>query len=326
MAERTRTVLVTGGAGYVGSHTCKALAQAGYLPVTIDNMVYGHEWAVKWGPLEIGDTADAHFVTRVLRQYAPIAVIHFAAFAYVGESVSNPGKYYRNNFSGTLGLLEAAVEYGIRRVIFSSSCATYGIPSGKTIPEDHPQNPINPYGRSKLMMEQVLRDCDHAYDLRSVALRYFNAAGADPDSEIGEDHNPETHLIPLVLDAAAGRRPDITIFGTDYNTPDGTCVRDYVHVTDLADAHVRALESLLSGAPSAAFNLGVGTGYSVRQVIEAAQNITGRGISVTEGKRRPGDPPYLVAEPGRAKDALGWEPAMPEIEKIIDTAWSWHRR
>ena len=319
------TVLVTGGAGYVGSHACKALAAAGYRPVVLDNMIYGHEWAVQWGPLEIGDTADLPFVLNVIEKHQPIAVIHFAAFAYVGESVTDPQKYYRNNLSGTLGLLEAMIKTRVSQLIFSSTCATYGVPAGKTIPEDAPQWPINPYGRSKLMVEQILRDYDHAYGLKSISLRYFNAAGADPDGDIGEDHDPETHLIPLVLDAAIGRRPHITIFGTDYDTPDGTCVRDYIHVTDLADAHVRALRSLAEGAATDAFNLGVGDGYSVRQVIDAARTISGQDIEIVEGNRRPGDPPYLVAEPGRARKTLGWQPALPNLEDIIRTAWSWHK-
>ncbi|MGI9294893.1 MAG: UDP-glucose 4-epimerase GalE [Pseudomonadales bacterium] len=318
--------MVTGGAGYVGSHTCKALAQAGFLPIVLDNMIYGHEWAVKWGPCEIGDIADAGFVVEVIRKYRPIAVIHFAAFAYVGESVSQPEKYYKNNLSGTLALLEATIQSGVSRLIFSSTCATYGVPAGKTIPEDHPQRPINPYGRSKLMVEQVLRDYDSAYGFKSISLRYFNAAGADPDGELGEVHDPETHLIPLVLDAAIGRRPYITIFGTDYDTPDGTWVRDYIHVTDLADAHVRALRSLLDGAPTDAFNLGVGAGYSVRQVIDAATVISGQKIEIVEGDRRAGDPPYLIAEPGRARMLLGWQPALPELDDIIRTAWLWHKK
>ncbi|MGI9284550.1 MAG: UDP-glucose 4-epimerase GalE [Pseudomonadales bacterium] len=318
--------MVTGGAGYVGSHTCKALAQAGFLPIVLDNLIYGHEWAVKWGPSEIGDTADTAFVVEVIRNYQPIAVIHFAAFAYVGESVSSPEKYYKNNVCSTLALVEAMLQCEVGRLIFSSTCATYGIPLGKTIPEDSPQRPINPYGRSKLMVEQILRDYDRAYGFKSISLRYFNAAGADPDGEIGEQHDPETHLIPLVLDAASGRSPHISIYGTDYDTPDGTCVRDYIHVTDLADAHVRALRSLLEGAATDAFNLGVGTGYSVRQVIEAASAISGKKIGIVEGARRAGDPPYLVAEPGRARKHLGWQPALPKLDDIIRTAWLWHKK
>ena len=322
----TKKVLVTGGAGYIGSHTCKELAQAGYLPVVLDNLVYGHEWAAKWGPLERGDSGDTEFVLRVIDKHKPEAVIHFAAFAYVGESVSDPHKYYSNNVAGSLGLLHALVQSQIDKLIFSSTCATYGIPSGVTISEDQPQKPINPYGSSKLMVEQILRDFDTAYGLQSIALRYFNAAGADPDREIGEDHDPETHLIPLVLDAAMGRRPNITIFGNDYDTPDGTCVRDYIHVKDLAGAHVSALANLLDGGKSDALNLGTGTGCSVREVIDVARLITGRTIEVSESARRSGDPPFLVAEPGRAQKKLGWKPTHSSLDEIIDTAWAWHQQ
>lgn len=321
----TKSVLVTGGAGYIGSHTCKALAIAGFQPVTLDNMVYGHEWAVRWGPLERADTGDADAVFRIIEAYRPVAVIHFAAFAYVGESVSDPQKYYVNNVAGTLGLLDAMLRAKIDKLIFSSTCATYGVPKSGTIQESHAQSPINPYGQSKSMVEQILRDFGAAYDLRSVALRYFNAAGADPQCEIGEDHDPETHLIPLVLDAASGRRPDITIFGSDYDTPDGTCIRDYVHVSDLADAHVKALGHLLQEGQSAAFNLGTGTGSSVREIVDIAESVTGREIVALEGPRRSGDPPSLVAAPGRSKDILGWEPKLSDIETIIRTSWAWHR-
>lgn len=321
----TKSVLVTGGAGYIGSHTCKALAQTGFYPITLDNMVYGHEWAVNWGPLEKGDTRDSDKVLRIIERYKPVAVIHFAAFAYVGESVSNPQKYYDNNVAGTLGLLDAMLRAGLDKLIFSSTCATYGVPSDGTIQESHAQNPINPYGQSKNMVEQILKDFDSAYDLRSIALRYFNAAGADPDCEIGEDHDPETHLIPLVLDAASGRRQDITIFGSDYDTPDGTCIRDYVHVSDLADAHVNALEYLLDGGPSDALNLGTGTGSSVRRIIDVAKSVTGYEITSVEGPRRPGDPPSLVAAPGRAQHVLGWQPKLSDIEAIISTSWAWHQ-
>ncbi|MBT8102581.1 MAG: UDP-glucose 4-epimerase GalE [Gammaproteobacteria bacterium] len=320
-----RTVLVTGGAGYIGSHTCKALAEAGFHPVALDNLVHGHKWSVKWGPLEHGDTRESDAILRIIDSYSPIAVIHFAAFAYVGESVSNPQKYYDNNIVGTLGLLDAMLRSEIDKLIFSSTCATYGVPRGGAIQETQPQDPINPYGRSKLIVEQILRDFDSAYKLRSIALRYFNAAGADPDCEIGESHDPETHLIPLVLDAASGRRQNITVFGNDYDTPDGTCIRDYVHVQDLADAHVGALHYLLDGGASDAFNLGTGVGSSVREVIDAAKLATGRELAVIEGPRRPGDPPSLVAAPGRAREILGWEPKMSDIETIIETSWAWHR-
>ena len=237
MINREKAVLVTGGAGYIGSHACKALSQAGYLPVTYDNLVYGHEWAAKWGPLEQGDILDRARLEEVMNRYSPKAVMHFAAFAYVGESVTDPGKYYRNNVLGSLTLLEAMRGHDVRHLVFSSTCATYGIPDSLPIQENAPQNPINPYGASKLFVERMLKDFEAAHGISSIALRYFNAAGADPDNEIGESHDPETHLIPLVLDAASGRRSDVTIFGTDYPTPDGTCIRDYIHVSDLADAH-----------------------------------------------------------------------------------------
>ena len=271
-------ILVTGGAGYIGAHACKALARAGYTPITYDNMVYGHAAAVKWGPLEEGDITDYARLEAVMRKYNPKAVMHFAAYAYVGESVEKPSKYYRNNVAGTLTLLESMRSCGIDKIIFSSTCATYGMPEQIPIPEDHPQNPINPYGRSKLMIEWILKDFAAAYDMRYVSLRYFNAAGADPDAEIGEDHDPETHLIPLVLDVASGKRDHIEIFGTDYDTPDGTCIRDYIHVTDLADAHLLALEYLMNGGKSDVFNLGNGNGFSVREVIAAALKITGCDI------------------------------------------------
>lgn len=319
-------VLVTGGAGYIGSHACKALAQAGYLPVAFDNLVYGHRWAVRWGPLEVGDIADRARLDAVIAQYRPVAVMHFAAFSYVGESVSDPGKYYRNNVAGTLTLLEAMRDHGIDRLIFSSTCATYGVPMEIPISEAHPQAPINPYGASKWMIERMLADFGAAHGLRSVALRYFNAAGADPEGEIGEDHDPETHLIPLVLDAAAGRRPHITVFGEDYDTPDGTCIRDYIHVTDLADAHVLALRALDAGEPGAAYNLGNGLGFSVQEVIDHAREVTGLKVPVIAGPRRPGDPPRLVGDARRATTELGWQPRYADLDRIIETAWQWHTR
>lgn len=322
----SRNILVTGGAGYIGSHACKALARAGYQPVACDNLVYGHPWAVKWGPLERGDIADRSWLDSVIARYQPLAVMHFAAYAYVGESVQDPGKYYRNNVAGSLTLLEAARDHGIGQFIFSSTCATYGIPQVSPIPETHPQDPVNPYGASKLMIERMLRDFDLAHGLRSIALRYFNAAGADPDGEIGEVHDPETHLIPLVLDAAAGRRPWVTVFGDDYETPDGTCIRDYIHVTDLAQAHVLALQALESGVHSTAFNLGNGRGFSVREVIAHAVEVTGREVPVVIGPRRLGDPPRLVGDASRAIRELGWRPRLAELRTIIETAWAWHGR
>lgn len=317
-------VLVTGGAGYIGSHACKALVKAGYTPIAYDNLVYGHEWAVKWGPLEIGDIADRNRLDAVIEQYQPEAVMHFAAYAYVGESVQDPGKYYRNNVAGTLTLLEAMRDRGIDKLIFSSTCATYGIPDQVPISEDHPQRPINPYGMSKLMIEQILRDFDHAHGLRSISLRYFNAAGADPHGEIGESHDPETHLIPLVLDAAVGFRPIITVFGDDYDTPDGTCIRDYIHVSDLADAHILALKALEDGASTTAYNLGNGKGFSVREVIDVAKKVTGLAIPFVISDRRAGDPANLVGDATTIKSRLGWKPELTELEDILKSAWVWH--
>jgi UDP-arabinose 4-epimerase len=318
-------VLVTGGAGYIGSHACKALAQAGHQPVTLDNLVYGHPWAVRWGPLEQADLADSERLDQVFAQHRFDAVMHFAAYAYVGESVSDPNKYYRNNVGGSLSLLSACQRHGVDKLVFSSTCATYGVPTRIPISEDHPQEPINPYGASKQMVERMLADFGVAHGLRSVALRYFNAAGADPDGEIGEAHDPETHLIPLVLDAAAGRRPHIAIHGTDYPTADGTCIRDYIHVTDLADAHIRALDHLAGAAPGLqAFNLGNGRGFSVRQIIATAERVTGKPIPVIESARRPGDPAELVGDATRAREVLGWKPRLADIDTIVDTAWRWH--
>ena len=324
------TVLVTGGAGYIGSHACKALAAAGYRPVCYDNLVYGHDWAVRWGPLERGDIADRARLDAVIRRYRPGAVMHFAAFAYVGESVLDPGKYYRNNVSGSLCLLEAMRDHGIDRLVFSSTCATYGVPRQVPIDESHPQVPINPYGASKLMIERMLGDFAVAHGIGSVALRYFNAAGADSDAETGEAHDPETHLIPLVLDAAAGVRPDVVVHGTDYDTPDGTCIRDYIHVTDLADAHLLALTALHDktgeNAANLAYNLGNGQGFSVREVIACAEAVTGRPVQVRHGPRRPGDPPRLVGDARRAMRELGWQPRFAELREILATAWQWHCR
>lgn len=322
----TTTVLVTGGAGYVGSHCCKALAEAGFMPVTYDSLDRGHRWAVNWGPLEEGDILDRARLDAVIARHKPAAVLHFAALTYVGESITDPALYYRVNTTGALTILEAMKAASVPCFVFSSTAATYGVPQVTPMPETHPQSPINPYGESKLMVEHMLRDFDAAYGLRSTALRYFNAAGADPDAQIGEDHDPETHLIPLVLDAAAGRRADIAVFGEDYDTPDGTCVRDYVHVADLADAHVLALRRLLSGGASRVFNLGNGNGFSVREVIAAAGKATGRPIAVRRGERRAGDPPVLVADSSRAKSELGWKPARAALEVQIADAWRWHQR
>jgi UDP-glucose-4-epimerase GalE len=320
------TILVTGGAGYVGSHACKALAAAGHTPVTYDNLSRGHREFARWGPLEVGDLGNAAQLDATFARHRIDAVMHFAALAYVGESVEQPALYYRNNVGGTLELLEAMRRAGVKRLVFSSTCATYGVPERMPITEDLPQQPINPYGATKLMIERVLRDYDPAYGLRSVALRYFNAAGCDPDGEVGEDHEPETHLIPRVLMAADGTLPRIDVFGTDYPTPDGTCIRDYIHVADLADGHVRALDYLQRSGASTAINLGTGRAFSVREVIAAAERVTGRRIPVHEGPRRAGDPPVLVADATRARTLLGFAPRFTEVEPIVATAWRWHER
>ena len=324
MGNSGRGVLVTGGAGYIGSHTCKALAAAGYSPVALDNLVHGHRWAVRWGPFEQADLADREAIERVLRRHDIGAVIHFAAYAYVGESMSDPGKYFRNNVAHTLNLLEAMRAVGVGRIVFSSTCATYGVPEAVPIAEGERQLPVNPYGESKLFIERALYWHGAAHGLRWTALRYFNAAGADPDGEIGEDHDPETHLIPLAIETALGRRRELQVLGTDYPTPDGTAVRDYVHVTDLADAHVRALRHLEGEGPSGALNLGTGRGHSVREVIAMVERVSGRKVNARNAPRRAGDPPVLVAAPGRARELLGWEPRWSSLETIVQTAHRWH--
>lgn len=318
-------VLVTGGAGYIGSHACKALAQAGHVPITYDNLTSGHRWAVRWGALEVGDILDIERLAEVFARHRPDAVMHFAALAYVGESVRSPSRYHRTNLVGTLNLLDATRAAEVSRFVFSSSCATYGVPSRVPIAIDTPQHPVNPYGWTKLAGERMLVEHCAAYGLGAVALRYFNAAGADPDIEIGEAHDPETHLIPLALDVAAGRRSHLDIFGDDYTTPDGTCIRDYVHVCDLADAHVRALDSCEPGAMRAA-NLGVGRGYSVREVVDSVRRVTGREVATKIGFRRAGDPPRLVADVSRAATLSGWSACWTELDPIIDSAWRWHLR
>ena len=322
----SETILVTGGAGYVGSHACKVLARAGYRPITYDSLIHGHREAVRWGPLVEGDLADAGRLTDTLKRYDVAAVLHFAAFAYVGESVEQPGLYFRNNVANTLTLLEAMRTAAVRRIVFSSTCATYGIPDRVPIPESAPQQPVNPYGESKLMVERMLRWYGSAHGFTHAILRYFNAAGADPECEIGEDHVPETHLIPLVLQAALGQRAQIDVFGTDYPTPDGTAVRDYIHVQDLAEAHVKALGLLLGGGLSVTVNLGTGIGHSVREVIAAAERVTGRRVPRREAPRRFGDPPVLVAESTRAGELLGWKPELSDLDTILKTAWAWHSR
>jgi UDP-glucose 4-epimerase len=328
MSSVKPTILVTGGAGYIGSHAVLALQQAGYEVVVLDNLVYGHRDVVEQKlkvELVVGDTTDRPLLDQLFQTRDIAAVIHFAAYAYVGESVIDPAKYYRNNVVGTLTLLEAMLAASVNKFVFSSTCATYGVPHTVPIPEDHPQDPINPYGASKLMVERMLADFTAAYDFKSVYFRYFNAAGADPEGRTGEDHNPETHLIPLVLQTALGKRESISVFGTDYPTPDGTCVRDYIHVTDLAIAHVLGLEYLLKGGNTEVFNLGNGNGFSVKQVIEAARQITGRSIPVVEGDRRAGDPPALVGSSEKARQILGWQPQYNDLNQIITHAWKWHQ-
>ena len=318
-------VLVTGGAGYVGSHACKALAEAGHEPVVFDNFRTGHPGAVQFGPLVEGDLLDAEALEAAFREHAPQAVLHFAALSDVGESVRMPGAYWRNNLVGTLNLCEAAMAHGVDKLVFSSTCAIFGEMHGAALTEDAPGLPVNVYGQTKLAVEQMLAGLGAAHGLHSVAFRYFNAAGADPSARIGEDHRPETHLIPLVLDAADGRRDGITVFGADYPTPDGTCIRDYIHVCDLAEAHVLGLDWLLQDGSSLALNLGSGTGHSVRQVIETAREVTGREIAVTEGERRPGDAARLVSGSSRATEILGWRPQRSGLAAMISDAWGWHR-
>jgi len=328
MNSKTK-ILVTGGAGYIGCHGVLALQNAGYEVLVLDNLVYGHRKTVEEvlkAELIVGDTSDRHLLDQIFTVHNINAVMHFAAYAYVGESVTNPAKYYRNNVVGTLTLLEAMLEANIKHFVFSSTCATYGEPQQIPIPESHPQSPINPYGMSKLMVEQILADFNSAYDFKSVAFRYFNAAGADPEGRMGEDHNPETHLIPLILETALGQRDHISVFGSDYSTPDGTCIRDYIHVTDIADAHVLGLEYLLKGGASTAFNLGNGNGYSVKEVIETAKKITQKPIKVVISDRRAGDPPMLVGSSDRAREILGWQPQYADLSQIVQHAWNWSNK
>jgi len=320
-----KTILVTGGAGYIGSHVCKKLYKNGYNPVTFDNLVYGHKEAVRWGDLFTGDLINESSISDAFNKYKPAAVIHFAAYAYVGESVKNPAKYYKNNFIGTFNLLEAMRSAEVKNIVFSSTCATYGIPEKTPIEENFTQNPINPYGKTKLFIEQMLKDYDNSYGIHNIALRYFNAAGADPDCETGEIHDPETHLIPLALDAASGKNNNFTIYGNDYDTQDGTCIRDYIHVDDLADAHILALEHLLNGFSSDYFNLGTGKGYSVKEIIDSIKRITGNDLPVTMGLRRDGDPPILISNYEKAQKILKWNPKYNNIDSIIQTAWNWHK-
>ena len=317
-------ILVTGGLGYVGSHTVKALVQSGREVVSLDNLEYGHRSASVGTNVVIGDFGDREVVAGVFANYRIDSVMHFGAYASVPDSVKDPGRYYENNVSKTLVLLDEMVSRGINRLVFSSSAATYGEPMEVPISEDHPKNPTNPYGRSKLIIEDILRDYDTAYGLKSVSLRYFNASGADPEGELGEDHSPEEHLIPIVLQVALGKRASVSMYGTDWDTPDGTCVRDYVHVTDLAQAHILALKAMEAGCATASYNLGNGSGYSVKQVIEMAREVTGRPIEAVPGPRRPGDPARLVASAEKIRREFGWKPEIPDLRDIIETAWKWH--
>ena len=319
-------VLVVGGAGYIGSHMVKILCQAGHQVTTLDNLSNGYKDAVKYGDFIEGDIADAGLLNKLFTQNSFDGVMHFASYIQVGESVEKPSMYYRNNVTNTQVLLDAMVEHGIKYFIFSSTAATFGEPEYTPIDEAHPQKPINPYGHSKLMVEQILRDFDHAYGLKSVSLRYFNAAGADPDGELGERHIPETHLVPLVLQAASGRRGNITIFGVDYDTPDGTCIRDYIHVNDLCSAHLLGLEHLVAGGESKAFNMGNGQGYSIKEVIDVAKKVTGNDFAVSLGERRNGDPVRLVADSTLLQQELGWKPEYADLETIIRHAWAWEQK
>ncbi|WP_397449720.1 UDP-glucose 4-epimerase GalE [Pseudomonas sp. NA-150] len=313
--------LVVGGAGYIGSHMVKKLLDAGHDVEVVDNFSGGHRLPA----IEL-DIADAPALDAVFAEHHFDAVFHFASFIQVGESVAEPAKYYQNNLAATLTLLQAMLRAGVKNLVFSSSAAVYGDPQYTPIDEEHPKAPINPYGRSKWMVEQILEDFDHAYGLKSVSLRYFNAAGADPDGELGERHEPETHLLPLILQAAAGRRSTITVYGRDYDTPDGTCIRDYIHVSDLCSAHLLAVDYLLEGGASTAFNLGNGQGFSVQQVIDAARRVTGRDIVTSDAPRRAGDPPRLVADSSRVRALLGWQPKFASLDQIVTHAWNWEQK
>ncbi len=316
-------ILVVGGAGYIGSHMCKYLAQHDCQPIVLDNLSLGHREAVKWGPLFKGNLDDQVLLERIFQQHTIKAVMHFAAFCYVGESVLHPLKYYQNNISSTLGLLKGMQAAGVNNLIFSSTCATYGEPDFLPITEDHPQKPINPYGQSKLMMEKIFADLDKADGLKTVCLRYFNAAGADPEGELGEDHDPETHLLPLILQTALGQRKELTVFGNDYPTKDGTCIRDYIHINDLAQAHYLSLQHLLQGGQSKQYNLGNGNGSSILDVLDTASQITGKRIPYTFSDRRAGDPAVLIGSSEKAARELGWTPKYANLDTILETAWKW---
>lgn len=317
-------VLVTGGAGYIGSHACKALKAAGYTPVTYDNLVTGWRDAVKFGPFEEGDLLDRARLDAVFEMYRPVAVLHFAALSQVGESVHQPGRYWRNNFDGSLNLVEAMLQAGCKRIVFSSTCATFGDQDNVVLNEDSVQMPTNPYGRSKRAIEDMLQDFATSEGLESVIFRYFNVAGADPEAEVGEFHQPETHLVPLILDAIEGKRASLSVFGTDYDTPDGTCIRDYVHVVDLVDAHVLGLRWLLDGKGSSKFNLGSGDGFSVREVMKIAAEVTGQAVPSEDAPRREGDCAKLVSGSERAERVLGWTPRRSTLPQMIADAWRWH--
>ncbi len=319
------TILVTGGAGYIGSNACKVLATSGYTPVTYDNLVTGWEDAVRFGPLEVGDLRDRDRLDEVFATYRPVATMHFAALSQVGDSMADPGSYWRVNVGGSINLIEAAVAAGCLDFVFSSTCATYGDQDGVMLDEDCVQAPINAYGASKRAIEDMLANFGASHGLRSVIFRYFNVAGADPEAEVGEFHRPETHLIPLMLDAVSGRRDALTIYGTDYDTPDGTCIRDYVHVMDLVDAHVAGLRWLEQGKGSRVFNLGTGRGFSVREVLTHAGAVTNREVPVVEGLRRPGNATALVSGSVRAERELGWTPARSDLQTMIADAWRWHQ-
>ncbi len=318
------SILIVGGAGFIGSHTAKLVAAAGHKPVVFDNLSSGHRWALRWGVFEEGDLGDRDAIERVLARHDIDAVIDFAAHIEVGESVRNPRKYFRNNLVNTMNLLDVMVDRGIQKIVFSSTAAVYGDPLTVPIPEDHRLLPVNPYGESKLFVERTLRWYGEAYGLRWAVLRYFNAAGADPGGEIGEDHAPESHLIPLAIKAALGQRGELQIFGTDYPTPDGTAVRDYIHVVDLAEAHLLALDHLAAGKPSFAANVGTGVGHSVREVIAAVERVSGRTVPRREVGRRPGDAPSLVADPRLARELLNFQPRYPDLSTIVEHAWKWH--
>ncbi len=319
-------ILIAGGAGYVGAHVNKILNQQGYETLILDNLSYGHPEFTRWGTFIEGDLDSPELLDKIFQEYDIDAVMDFAAFTYVGESVEDPQKYYLNNLKNTLNLLQSMQKNGVDQFIFSSTCAVYGNPERIPLTEDHPLNPINPYGRSKLMVEQVLSDYAQAYDFNYISLRYFNAAGADPEAQIGEWHQPETHIIPLVLDVAAGKREDIKIFGTDYPTPDGTCIRDYIHVCDLGQAHLKALQFLEKNEKSEVFNLGNGNGFSVREVIDTCQEVTGKEIRAIETEARAGDPPVLVGSSDKARQILGWKPQWSDFKQIVETAWKWHQK